>query len=79
MSLFLCYENIDVFIISGRSDEQREAKNLINYFEQFSTKNLIIVQIEILETINTILKMLQGSHEDMEKATEVLSSLLSQF
>ena len=52
---------------------------MIDYFEQSSIIILIIVKNKIIETINTISKILQGSHEDMEKDIEMLSSLLSQF
>lgn len=66
--------------LNGKNyDEKREAKSLINYFEQFPTIILIIIQSKVLEPINTVSKMLQGSHEDIEKSIVVLSSLLNQF
>lgn len=66
--------------LNGKNyDEQREAKGLINYFEKFSTIILIIIESKVLEPINTVSKMLQGSHEDIEKSVLVLSSLLNQF
>lgn len=45
--------------LNGKNyDEQREAKCLINYFEQFPTLILIILESKILEPINTLSKML---------------------
>lgn len=41
--------------LNGRNyDEEREAKSLIDYFEQFSTVILIIIESKVLEPINTV-------------------------
>lgn len=56
-------------------EEMDQAKSLLKYFEQYPTIILILIESDVLESIDIISKKLQSVEEDIEHASKMLSNL----
>lgn len=76
---FFVIRILTYLLLHGKTMKSNVKLKTWSNFEQFSTIILIILESKILEPINTVSKMLQGAHEDIDKPVEMLSLLLTQF
>lgn len=66
-------------VFGKNADERSSATSFLHYFEEFSTVILVVVQSHILGSVDIISQLLQSKEEDMEKASEMLTSLITKL
>ena len=66
-------------VFGKNADERSSATSFLHYFEEFSTVILVVVQSHVLGSVDVISPLLQSKEEDMEKASEMLTSLITKL
>ena len=64
---------------SKSPEERNSATSFLQYFEDFSTMILVVVQSNILGSVDVVSKLFQSKEEDIGKASKLINSLVTKL